>query len=117
MGFGHDGLRRAHVNTQHSKHTQHTSWTQVSAASATSVNLFLPAGARRQGTNDTIEVVVQSSSPANSVRFPRNAILIQNSNYQPGALLNLPLGTDEEAYARWVGPSYDTAADMFVVRA
>ena len=93
-----------------------TSWTQVSAASATSVNLFLPAIARRQGTNDTIEVVVAATGPANTVRFPREAVLIQNSNYQPGALLNLPLGSGEEAYARWVGPVYDTANDMFVVR-
>ena len=93
-----------------------TAWTQVSAASATSVNLFLPAIARRQGTNDTIEVVVAATAPANTVRFPREAILIQNSNYQPGALLNLPLGSGEEAYARWVGPSYDAATDMFVVR-
>ena len=94
-----------------------TGWTQVSVAAATTVNLFLPASARRQGTNDTVEIVVQSSAPANTVVHPRNAILLQNSNWQIGAYVALPLGTGEEAYARWIGPDYTDAADMYVVRA
>ena len=93
-----------------------SSWTQVSAASATSVSLFLPASARRQGTNDTVEIVVQASAPAAGTVYPRNAILLQNSNWQIGAYVSLPLAANEEAYARWVGPDYSTADDMYVVR-
>ena len=82
-----------------------TSFTQVSADSATSVNLFLPGGPQRAGTKDTIEIVVAASAPADSPWPNKNSIFLQNSDFQTGAYLNLPLDTDEEAYARWVGPT------------
>ena len=91
-----------------------STWTQVSAASATEVTLFLPKSIKRKWSDDSIAVVVADSAP--SAGESDLEIYLQNNPDQPIALLNIPLESGDEAYARWDGPDRD-AADRYVIRA